>query len=128
MILLFQITHTVYFISRRFVPFGCPGTVATPAVVNFLQRKITDAKRAGKQIIITGVSATPAAYADLLGARGLLEGELVNWDRLSLPDQTLLLLVVNQEDVPAFNQFISLKGVNLEKKIGNTCIYIYAQM
>ena len=126
-LIFFQVAHTCYFLAQRFSPLGLDGgnVLLTKPAQSFLNNRIQEINRKDWNVVLTGNDETVSNWAALINEKGLLDLNKLNAHKIVTGKPTVILIVLQDQVLPVYNNILSGMNVRLEKQIGHLFIYSY---
>jgi len=124
-LIFFQVTHTLYFIVKRFDPLGLTGgnVLITRPGESYLRSRIKEYKQRGYNVMLTGTDETVSNWASLNGNNGILHvGELLSAD-IHPKKRSIVFVVVARNMLPSVGEILAQKNFVIEKQIAPMTIF-----
>jgi hypothetical protein len=124
-LIIFQVVHTLYFLTRRFDPLGLKGdnVLITRRGESYLQRRIKECKQQGYNVVLTGTDETVSNWAELGGNNGILRvSELLSTD-VHPKNPSIVFVLVAQHMLPSIKTTLTYKQFLMETQIGPMTVF-----
>ena len=124
-LLAIGIGHSVYFLGKHFTfdrrNFRDPG----PLVVKYIKDVIQQNAKAKTDVVVSDVNGTFTNYGVLLGAKGLLGRQELNFNAFHTEHPTRLLLILKPNHLTYYSSWLQKEGVRQVAEIGPYKLYAY---
>jgi hypothetical protein len=120
-----QLSHTLYFIGRRFDPLALNGqnVLLTYPVQSYVKNRISELKQEGWNVAISGNDETVANWATLNGENGILQlDELLSAD-VRPKKKSVVFVMIENKAAEAIGKHLTEKAFKMEKAIDKVSIF-----
>jgi hypothetical protein len=124
-LILFQLTHTLYFMVRRSDPVGLSGgnVLITRPAQSYLQDKIREYGQQGYNVVLTGTEETVCNWATMNGANGVLRVEELLEADVRPNKPSIVFVLVGRRRMPFVEEKLFKKNFRFEKEFNGMGIF-----
>jgi hypothetical protein len=124
-IIIFQLTHTLYFISRRFYPLGLKGgnVMITHQIETYLHERIKQIKQKGYDVALTGTNETVSNWAALNDEKGVLHVTEFFAADIRPKQPTVVVVLIEAKMLPYIQDKLAEKNFRIEKQINGLSVF-----
>jgi hypothetical protein len=120
-----QLSHTVYFLAKRFDPLGLKGgnVLITLPVKKYLIERIIDLDAYPIDIVMTSHDETVSNWATLNGKKGLLHIDELKTSTINIKKGYAVFALIKKEMLPTYQAILKDRHFVMEKQIGQLYIF-----